>query len=84
MNRSTREAEKMYESIRAFLYVRLSAMSFDGARQMLSSPRRVRLEELGRQKTALFVTISDTDRSMDYLANLFYTQALQALVRSAF
>ncbi len=83
MNRSTRDAEKMYESIRAFLYVRLSAMSFDGARRMLSSPRRVRLERLGREKTALFVTISDTDRSMDYLANLFYAQALQALCASA-
>lgn len=79
MNRSTREAEKMYESILAFLYVRLSAMSFDGARHMLTTPDRVCLERLGLEKTALFVTISDTDRSMDYLANLFYTQALQAL-----
>lgn len=79
MNRSTREAEKMYESIRAFLYVRLSAMSFEGARHMLTTPGRVRLERLGQEKTALFVTISDTDRSMDYLANLLYTQALQAL-----
>ena len=83
MNRSTRAAEKMYESIRAFLYVRLSAMSFDGARQMLSNPRRIRLERLGWEKTVLFVTISDTDRSMDYLANLFYTQALQSLCASA-
>ena len=34
---------------------------------------------LGREKTALFLNISDTDR----LANLFYTQALQSLCASA-
>ena len=35
---------------------------------------------LGREKTAVFVSVSDTDRSMDDLANLFFTQAMNELV----
>ena len=38
---------------------------------------------MGKHKTALFLTISDTDRSMDRLTNLFYTQALHELCNSA-
>ena len=38
---------------------------------------------LAKRKTALFLTISDMDRSQDKLANLFYAQALQVLCRYA-
>lgn len=39
--------------------------------------------ELCREKTAVFLTISDTDRAMDGLASVFYTQALNTLCASA-
>ena len=35
--------------------------------------------ELGRKKTAVFVEVSDTDRSMDALVNLFYTVIMNQL-----
>ncbi len=38
---------------------------------------------VGNEKTALFVVVSDTDRSMDRLANLFFTQAMNELCRIA-
>ena len=38
---------------------------------------------IGLEKTAVFVVISDTDRSMDALANLFFTQAMNQLCRYA-
>ncbi len=41
------------------------------------------IENIGKQKTALFVVVSDTDRSMDGLANLFFTQAMNELCRVA-
>ena len=44
---------------------------------------RIDILQLGQKKTALFVTISDMDRSQDMLANLFYTQAMNALCRYA-
>lgn len=50
---------------------------------MFSCPQRIDFRSLGREKTAVFLTISDTDRSMDGLVNLFYTQALQTLCNSA-
>ena len=34
---------------------------------------------IGQEKTAVFVTVSDTDRSMDNLVNMFFTQTMQAL-----
>lgn len=35
--------------------------------------------EVGSKKTAIFVVISDSDRAMDPLANLFFTQAMNEL-----
>lgn len=43
----------------------------------------VNLREIGDRETALFVVVSDTDRSMDVLANLFFSQAMQVLCRVA-
>lgn len=39
----------------------------------------INIASIGRKKTALFVVVSDTDRSMDDLANLFFTQAMNEL-----
>jgi type IV secretion system protein VirD4 len=43
----------------------------------------VNISGIGRRKTALFVVVSDTDRSMDGLVNLFFTQAMNELCRYA-
>lgn len=37
------------------------------------------IASIGRKKTALFVVVSDTDRSLDKLANLFFTQTMNEL-----
>ena len=42
-----------------------------------------RIEDLGNKKMALFLNISDTDRSRDRLINVFYTQALHQLCNAA-
>ena len=41
------------------------------------------IESVGKEKTVVFLNISDTDHSIDSLVNLFYTQALQTLVSEA-
>lgn len=83
MYKRTMRAEKMYESIRGILAEKLSIMSFDGAKQLFNNPHKINFADLGREKTAVFLTISDTDRSMDKLANLLYVQALHTLCESA-
>ena len=41
------------------------------------------IASIGRKKTALFVIVSDTDRSLDGLVNIFFTQAMNELCRYA-
>ncbi len=54
--------------------------SFEGdALEKLFSGNDISFKGLGSRKTAVFVIVSDTDRSNDILANLFYTQAMNAL-----
>lgn len=76
-------SDKTYACIQSFLASHLSTLAFDGAVALYKSPRQLRLEDLGRRKTAVFLNISDTDRSMDRLVNLFYAQALHILCDSA-
>ena len=78
-----KNAEKMYSSVQGILAANLSAYVFEGAKALFQNPQKIRFPDLGREKTAVFLTVSDTDRSMDGLANLFYTQALQSLCQAA-
>ena len=76
-------AEKMDASIKGVLSTNLDTLTFDDALALYKKPDSIDFAELGRKKTAVFLTVSDTDRSMDKLANAFVTQALQCLCRSA-
>jgi len=76
-------AERMAASIEAFTAKALEIFSFAGTRKMVTSRECIDIRAIGREKTALFLNISDTDRSMDRLVNIFYTQALQALCKEA-
>ena len=80
---TNRKADRMEASIIGILSEKLNGMNFDGAVHMFTQEKRIRFADIGRKKTAVFLTISDTDRSMDRLVSLFYTQALQELCRLA-
>lgn len=70
--------DKTYDSIRATLSAKFAKFDTEELQKMMSG-NDFDFAMLGREKTALFVTVSDTDRSMDSLANIFFTQALQTL-----
>ena len=72
-------AEKTAACIFSFLASKLAPFSFGSAAGIFNNPERINFKELGRKKTAVFLTISDTDDSMYRLASLFYTQALHIL-----
>ena len=76
-------ADRMDASIKGILSTNLDTLSFNDALALYKKPDRIDFGELGRKKTAIFLTVSDTDRSMDKLAGAFVTQALQCLCRSA-
>lgn len=83
MYRDNKKAEKMQESIRGILAEKLACFSFDNVEKMFNNPKKIDFKALGKEKTAVFVNISDTDRSMDAIAEIFFTQALQVLCNSA-
>lgn len=72
-------AERTAACIFSFLASKLAPLSFGGAKRIFDNSKRINLKELGRQKTAVFLNISDTDDSLYRLANVFYTQALHTL-----
>ena len=76
-------AERTDSCIKGMLSTHLDPLCFDEALALYKKLDRIDFSQLGKQKTAVFVTISDTDRSMDKLANAFMTQAIQNLCYSA-
>lgn len=77
------EAEKMVASVRGIEAEKLAALSVKGAISLYRNARRIDFSIIGQRKTAVFLKISDSDRSMDALANIFYSQAFQVLNRTA-
>ncbi|MCM1186085.1 MAG: type IV secretory system conjugative DNA transfer family protein [Lachnospira sp.] len=71
-------ASKTLKSILITVTAKLAAFDTAELREMLSRDD-VNIASVGRRKTALFVVVSDTDRSLDNLANLFFTQAMNEL-----
>lgn len=49
----------------------------------MTNSDNIDISSIGKKKTALFVVVSDTDRSMDGLVNIFFTQAMNELCRYA-
>ena len=77
------QVERTSNCIRMFVGSKLANLETKEIDELLRREERIDILRLAQRKTALFVTISDTDRSQDMLANLFYTQALNALCRCA-
>ena len=71
-----------FSCIRAELGSVLSRFDSPAYNEMLSRDE-IELDKLGNTKTALFVVASETDRSMDMLVNLFFSQAFHVLYQTA-
>lgn len=70
--------ERTYDSIRATVAAKFAKFDTMELRKMMSGSD-VDFKRIGMEKTAVFVTVSDTDRTMDPLVNMFFTQAMQGL-----
>lgn len=80
---ANRIADKMFASIVGFVNISLEPYTFKEARYLFAGKDSFHIQELGRTKTVLFLNVSDTDRTYDSLANIFYAQALQILCAEA-
>lgn len=81
--RSSSSAEKMWSSINEFVNRALEPFDFEEARNIFSNPDTIDIRNFGREKTVLFLNVSDTDRAFDQVVNVFHTQALQLLCSEA-
>lgn len=75
-------AGRTLRSILVSLNSKTSAFNTKELKSMMAYDT-IDISSIGREKTALFVVVSDTDRSMDGLANIFFTQAMNELCRFA-
>ena len=83
MIRQNSKAEKMDASIKGVLAQHLDVVAYSGVKRMFRMEPQVDMDAFLHGKTALFLSVSDSDRSQDILINLFYTQALQYLMAAA-
>ncbi|MBR5090104.1 MAG: type IV secretory system conjugative DNA transfer family protein [Ruminiclostridium sp.] len=81
--RSVMVTERTWPCILQFVHMALSIFDMAGYEKMSKNRKSIFLPDIGREKTALFVNISDTDRSCDKLIDLFYTQLFQQLCSTA-
>lgn len=80
------EADRTWSCIQQFVSVALDVFDFAEIQSVFrcrDDSCIINLEKIGEEKTAVFLNVSDTDRYADRLVNLFYTQAMQVLCRSA-
>lgn len=69
---------KTFDTIRSTLMAKFSHLDTEELRQMMSRSG-FDFAQTAQRRVAVFVTVSDTDRTMDVLANLFFTQAMNEL-----
>lgn len=75
-------AAKTLRSVLISLNAKLGRFDFPELREMMKDDD-LELWKIGARKTALFVVVSDKDRCLDGLINIFYSQAMEELCRVA-
>lgn len=75
-------AGKTAKSILVSVGVRLAAFNLRSIAK-LTMTDELHLQELGERKIALFCRIPDSDKSLNYLVGMIYTQLIQTLYRQA-
>ena len=73
---------KTYDTIRSTLAAKFAKFDTLELQEMMSG-NDFDFASIGQEKTAVFAIVSDTDRTMDNLANIFFTQAMNALCEYA-
>ena len=70
--------EKTFNTVVATSIAKFCSVDTEELAQMMQDDQ-IDLRSIGQRKTAVFVEVSDSDRSMDVLINMFFTQAMNQL-----
>lgn len=77
------KAETTWSCILQFISRSLRTFDLPTIEDMSTNGNKVDFRQISSEPTVLFVNVSDTERSMDPLANVFYTQMFQQLCNIA-
>lgn len=75
-------SDRTYDSIRVTLASKFANYTSEELDEMMSS-NEIDFDKIAREKKAVFVLQSDSDRSLDGLVNLFFSQAINSLIKIA-
>lgn len=81
--RSITQVDRTWNCITQALSNSIRAFDVDGITSLLNCKNRINIADISHEKSVVFLNISDSDHAFDKLVNLFYTQALQALIGEA-
>lgn len=70
--------EKTFNTIVATSIAKFCSVDTEELAEMMKDDQ-IDLPSIGKRKTVVFVEVSDSDRSMDMLINMFFTQAMNQL-----
>jgi len=77
------DSERTYGCISMFLADCLDFFDHSECANMFCKESSIRLSDIGKEKTALFVNVDDTSKSMEKMQSILFTQLFQSLVREA-
>jgi len=77
------DSDKTWGCNEIFVGNALEIFSYTETRKIFGASSAIDLASVGREKTALFINTSDTNRMMDPIVNVFINQLLQELVEEA-
>lgn len=77
--KNTTDADRTHACSLMIAGEKLGCFSNKGIQKMFTNPNQIDFKTMGKHKTALFINVSDSDRSTDRLLNLLYSQALHEL-----
>jgi len=77
------EAERMWSSIMEFVNQALDVFDYREYDSIWEGENMIDIENIGREKTVLFINSSDNDTSTHALSYVFNTQAMQVLLAEA-
>lgn len=77
-------ADRTWACVMQFVTEAIDLFDFEEIRTMFNrTENKIDIRKIGYEKTILFLNVSDTNRYVDRLVNLFYTQAMQVMCEEA-
>lgn len=77
------KAEKMFASYTGFINNMCNSLALPELKPIFENDETLDIREIGKSKQVVFITVPDTDHSLDSVCNLFYSQVIQQLILEA-